>query len=224
MTNIKTLSYESIPDLLQSIEAQEKYPLAVFVDIHLASDQCGLDVIPQVKAYWPRSVVIAITSDEKSDLITQALTAGADDFIRKPFTADEIKARLKARLRDHATIDSAHLIEYGDVEIDTSHLMINGPKGRQPISLKECKFLEYLIRSAGMLVSKAEVKRHLWGNIKVSDNALDRKIFELRRALKSVSDTVFIQSIYGEGIAIKTGHAQSNAPILHAVDQKQHMI
>lgn len=177
-------------------------PLGAFIDIHL-DGECGLDVLPMVRALWPSTVIIVMTGDDNDLFVAQALSSGADDFIRKPVRPVEIQARLKARLEDMHAKNGHAMLGYGDLTVDIKHRVLKGPSQQLSLSSREIDLIAELIRAQGLVVSKKELKQCLWRDVKVSDNALDRKIFEVRKAIKQVSKLVELRSVYGVGIMIK---------------------
>lgn len=197
---LKNFWFKSTKDLLQ--HAAQFQPMGAFIDIHLEGE-CGLDIVPAVRTMWPTTAIIVMTGDESDHLVGQALAAGADDFIRKPIKPAEVLARLKARLEDLKDKNGHTLLRFGDLRVDTKHRSITGPGGQMIISAREIELIAELIRANGVVIPKDVLKRELWHNVAVSDNALDRKIFEVRKALKEVSRNVELQSIYGVGMVLR---------------------
>jgi two-component system response regulator MtrA len=199
---IRTVSFASVTALKASFDQLD--PVGVFVDIHLAGNECGLDIVPQIKARWPASPIIVITGDLQESLIGQALASGADDFILKPIRPGELVARLLTRKSEIDLRNNQTVLHFGDLVLNLRHKSLVGPKGQCFQSAREVEILAYLIRVNGMVIDKANLKRRIWGNIAVSDNALDRKLFEVRKAIKGVSDTVEIGAVYGQGIVLRS--------------------
>lgn len=183
-------------------EAPELNPIGAFIDIHL-DGECGLDILPTVRELWPSTVIIVMTGDDSDMLVAKALSSGADDFIRKPMRPVEIQARLKVRLDDMYAKNGHTMLQFGDLTVDTKHRTLKGPFQQLTLSSREIDLIAELIRARGLVVSKEALKRALWRDISVSDNALDRKIFEVRKAIKQVSKLVELRSVYGVGILIK---------------------
>lgn len=197
---IENIWFETSKELFEKVG--EHHPVGALVDIHL-DGECGLDLVPSLRKLWPNTAIIVMTADYSRGLVGQALAAGADDFVRKPLDPVEVMARLRARLEDLEDKQGQTLLRFEDVKLDTKHRMLYGPEGSRSISVREVSLISELLRANGSLVPKDEMKRHLWQNVSVSDNALDRKIFEVRRALKEVGSQVVLQSIYGVGLALR---------------------
>ena len=161
-----------------------------------------------------------MTADQDAHLVGQALASGADDFIRKPISPPEIMARLKARIEDLQDKNGHKLLSFGDIRLDLKHKAVSGPKGRANISTRETELLAELIGANGVVIPKDVLKRELWGHIAVSDNALDRKIFEVRKILRKVSENVELQSIYGVGMVLRHCSFERDRVILEDFEEQ----
>ena len=197
---IKNFSFSESGPLLEC--AGHMNPVGAFVDIHLRGE-CGLDIIPKLRAIWPMTAIIVVSGDGSDDSIVQALASGADDFVKKPISAAEVVARLRARIEDLSDKNQLNLLKFGDFQVDLKHKVLSGPKCQLSLSAREVDLLAHLIRAQGTTVPKGVLKRQLWGSLRVSDNALDRKIFEVRKALREVSEAVELHSIYGVGMLLR---------------------
>lgn len=198
---IKVFAFSSISSFKDSFETLT--PTAVFVDIHLTDGESGLETVPHIKQRWPSSPVIVITGDQSDAVVGQALAFGADDFIQKPIRPGELVARYLARKAEIELRNNFTILHFADIELNLSFKCLTGPKGKYFQSPREVEILAHLIRANGTVTDKNNLKRGVWGDISVSDNALDRKLFEVRKAIKSVSDSVEIRSIYSHGIELR---------------------
>lgn len=215
--SIKNFAFVTSDHLLEC--AQHLAPIGAFVDIHLR-DECGLDIIPQLRSLWPMTAIIVISGDESDSSVTQALAAGADDFVRKPISPAEVVARLRARIEDLNDKNRMNLLKFGDLKVDLKYKSISGSKGQLILSAREIDLLSELIRAQGTIVPKDVLKRELWGSLAVSDNALDRKIFEVRKALREVSDNVELHSIYGIGMVLRLRNQEAERTLLNDFDEE----
>jgi DNA-binding response OmpR family regulator len=198
---VKVVLFSSMSELKEQCE--QLSPMGVFVDIHLTDGESGLEIVPLIKARWPSCPIIVITGDQAESMVGEALAMGADDFIRKPVRPAELRARYLARKSEIDLRNKQTILHFGDITLNLLFKSLNGPKGEYFQSPREVEILAYLIRANGMIVDKNSLKRRIWGNISVSDNALDRKLFEVRKAIKNVSDTVEIHAIYNHGVELR---------------------
>jgi DNA-binding response OmpR family regulator len=160
-------------------------------------------VIPELRELWPFAPIIVVTGDMKDDMIGHALAAGADDFVRKPLNAVELRARLKARVAQMGERAARDQITVSDLVYDRSFNTMAGKNKVRYLSATESRLWECLLEARGMVIPRGEVKRKVWGSIKVSDNALDKKLFDLRAHVKEVSQNVHLKSVYGSGICVE---------------------
>jgi two-component system response regulator protein BraR/BceR len=198
----RTLSFSATRDVLD--RAEPLTPQAIFVDVHLDQEN-GLAALPRIREQYRYCPIIVITGDTNDTAIAEALTLGADDFIMKPLRPREVVARLQARLADQALKQGSQSLVYGDVQLDQIHRVLRGPKGERFLSPTELNLLVALMRSAGTTLERSMLKNQCWDHIAVSDNALDRKVFEVRRALADVGGGCSIGTAYGVGFYLEPG-------------------
>ncbi len=199
---IPTLAFSSTEALRPKLA--ELSPKAVFIDIHLAQSS-GLNFIPEMRHHWPFIPFIVITADPNEAFVAEALARGADDFIRKPIKLSELRARLQKRWSDQAEKQSLSIMSFDDVTIDSANSLLKGPNSIRSLSPTELKLINRLIQAEGTAVSRSALKFSCWHQITVTENALDRKVYELRKALKDVGSCLEIETMYGEGFLLKSG-------------------
>ncbi len=198
----KSIYFSSAKDLENKMVDLE--PVAVFVDVQLGSFENGLDIIPKLKERWPFSPVIVVTGDRQDDAVSNALSKGADDFIFKPVNPKEVVARMQTRMADLARRQADEVHTIGDLIIDRAHRSIlNSNKQQRFLSPTEMGLLNCLLSAQGTVVPREVMKRRCWGQIFVSDNALNRKLHEVRRIIKDLSTQVNIRTLYGTGFMIE---------------------
>lgn len=199
-TGINSLPFTNGETLLK--RAHSYHPVAVFVDVHLDIDGCGIDFIPELRLSWPHVPIIVITSDTTDELIGSALASGADDFVRKPISVAELKGRLHARICEMFKRKNIETITISDIIFSTAQLSIQC-KGRTAYLPKlEARLFEILLQNINLVVSRDELKRHLWNGIKVSENSLDKKISCIRKSLGEIGSCLNITALYGQGVII----------------------
>lgn len=201
-TGMESIHFTSIEALSEKIGSIE--PVGMFIDVHLGSQQTGLDILPQLKQKWPFCPIIVITGDRAEDAVGNALASGADDFVYKPINPKELVARLQARMSELSKREAREVVRIGDVTVDIAHRVISNENGEQRfMSPTEMNLLTCLLDAKGTVVRREAMKRKCWGQIYVSDNALNRKLHEVRRALKEVSPRLNIRTLYGTGFVLE---------------------
>jgi two-component system, OmpR family, KDP operon response regulator KdpE len=151
-------------------EAARRPPDAVLLDLGLP-DMDGNEVIRQLRG-WTAVPVLVLSGRAGSGDKIGALDAGADDYVTKPFSMEELLARLRALLRRDAQPSSRQIFSIGHCTIDmvarsvTRRLDGGGaPEPAAPVHLTrtEWRMLEILLRSPGQLVSSGRLLSELWG-------------------------------------------------------------
>jgi two-component system response regulator MtrA len=196
-TGIRSLAFTSAQKLLSV--CQNHHPIAAFIDINLDTEECGLDVIPALRAHWSYCPILVITADPEDETVGRSLHSGADDFILKPLRPNELIARLQTRLGDFAERRSKNTVRLGDARLDPTLRCLEGPLGKRYLSPTGVKILLCLWQAKGTVVSRQRLKRQGWHEMLVSETALDRKLYEVRHALKEVSENLTLRSVYGKG-------------------------
>jgi two-component system KDP operon response regulator KdpE len=143
-------------------ESRTHKPDLLIVDLGLP-DGSGLDVIRRVRTWSPVPVVVlsARTMEEQK---VAALDAGADDYVTKPFGAPELLARIRAALR--RSVRSAEQppgLALGPVEVDLARRTASGPGGEIRLTPLEYRVLECLARQSGLIVTRDQLMREVWG-------------------------------------------------------------
>ncbi len=173
------------------VEAARRPPDAVLLDLGLP-DLDGTDVIRQLRV-WSAVPVIVLSGRAGSGDKIGALDAGADDYVTKPFSMDELVARLRALLRRDAHPSSRQVFSLGNCTIDLAARTVvrrSGPEvgaESEPVRLTktEWRMLEMLLRSPGQLVPATRLLADLWGPAAVdSTHYLRFHMAGLRRKLE----------------------------------------
>lgn len=177
-------------------------PMGCFVDIHLGAGRSGLDFVPALRRKWPVAPILVVTVDGSDEALERAFSAGADDLIIKPMKPRELIARFQTRLLTLQKHSQGTSLAFGGITLDKEHRIVAGPLGREFLPPIESLMLASLMAARGTVVPKETLKHEAWGLNAVSDNAFHRKLFELRKAIQSVSNDVTIRSQYGRGIVL----------------------
>lgn len=179
-------------------------PLAIFIDVNMSieSSQNG-QLISRFKDSWPLSPVILTTPQTESDELTEAMALGADDFIMKPIEPGTLKQRFLVRKAALVKRAARETIVIGDVSIDTLQRSVSTTRGQRFLSPTEVKLLSELAKARGNVVPRDILKSRCWPQMSVSDNALNRKLYEIRRRIKPLSDAINIRTIYGVGFIME---------------------
>lgn len=145
----------------------------------------GIEVIEALRG-WTSAPIIVVSGRTGSADKIEALDAGADDFVTKPFQVDELLARLRALARRSATGPSVALVRFGDVQIDLSTRSVTRGGARVHLTPTEWRMLEFLARNPGALVTRQTLLKEIWASEQVSDSGYLRLYMsQLRKKLEA---------------------------------------
>src|SRR5207344_2860668 len=133
----------------------------VILDMRLPG-KSGMDVLNSLRARGFERPVLVLTAQDAVDAKVNALRAGADDYVTKPFAFEELLARVEAIARRPRAIASP-VLKVGDLELDIdSHEVIRAARAID-LTPKEFLVLEYLMRHAGKVMSRTLITEYAWG-------------------------------------------------------------
>jgi len=144
------------------IDAATRKPDLMIVDLGLP-DLSGLDVIRELRTWSDIPVIVLSARSEETDKI-EALDAGADDYLTKPFSVGELLARVRAHLRRRDTGNGqSAVITFGDVEVNLAQRTVVRAGEDVHLTAIEYRLLTVLIRHAGRIMTHAQLLKEVWG-------------------------------------------------------------
>jgi two-component system KDP operon response regulator KdpE len=143
------------------VEAATKRPDAIILDLGLP-DVPGIEVLKRLREWSRLPVLILSVRGQEADKI-EALDAGADDYLGKPFGGGELLARLRAMLRRVQTQDEQSGVSFGDVEIDFARRVVSKAGAAIKLTPKEYGLLRLLVLHRGKVITHRQILRELWG-------------------------------------------------------------
>lgn len=163
--------------------AAKEHPDIVMVDLGMPRLD-GVRVIEALRG-WTSVPIIVVSGRTGSADKVEALDAGADDYVTKPFQIDELLARLRALSRRTAASANEPVVSFGDVRVDLAAKLVT--RGDAPVHLTptEWRILEFLARNAGALVTRQALLKDIWGTEQVTDTGYLRLyLSQLRKKLE----------------------------------------
>ena len=161
----------------------------------------GLEITRRLRAEGRNVPILILTARDLKTELVAGLDSGADDYLTKPFNAQELLARLRALLRRERS-DKSPLLQVEDLTIDPATNQVARGATKIDLSQKEFMVLHYLIRHPGRIVSKSELLDHVWddGGL-VYDRVVDTYIYYLRQKIdKPFADRPsLINTVKGRG-------------------------
>ncbi|MGW2449640.1 response regulator, partial [Streptomyces sp. NPDC001704] len=188
--NLKARAYEvdSATDGAGALQlAAVRPPDAVLLDLGLP-DMDGIEVMRRLRS-WCRAPILVVSARNTSDEKVEALDSGADDYITKPFSMDELLARLRVATR--RVEPAARSADGGVVTTQAFTLDLLAKKARRAgrdvrLTPTEWHLLEVLIRNRGRLVSQRQLLQEVWGpSYRTQSNYLRVYMAQLRRKLET---------------------------------------
>lgn len=179
---------------------REVTPDAAIIDIGLP-DSDGRDVCQALRAQGVDAPVLFLTARDALVDRLAGFDAGGDDYLTKPFSLDELIARLRAMLRRAGARGAPQL---GTVRLDPAAHALCTDSQRVPLTPTEFRILAALWAHPGEAVRRRELQRAGWpaGAI-VSDNTLDAYIVRLRRKLRALPEPPSLTTVHGVGYMIE---------------------
>ena len=163
----------------------------------------GFSLLAQMRESGSETPVIFLTAKDSVPDRVRGLDAGADDYLVKPFSFDELLARLRVITRKHGG-SATNVFTVADLTVDTaSHHVTRG--GRTiSLSAKEFALLEYMIRNRGVVLSRERIENHLWNyDYSGGSNVVDVYVSYLRRKIDADYPTKLIHTVWGVGWVLR---------------------
>jgi two-component system, OmpR family, response regulator len=184
--------------------AREFGPEAVALDMMLP-DFDGLEVLRRMRAHHPNIPVLFLTAKDAVEDRVAGLTAGGDDYVTKPFSLEEVVARLRALMRRTAVMaeESSSLLTVGDLTLDEDSHEVT--RAGQPIQLTATEFelLRYLMRNPKRVLSKAQILDRVWNyDFGGQANVVELYISYLRKKIDAGREPM-IHTMRGVGYVLK---------------------
>jgi two-component system KDP operon response regulator KdpE len=163
--------------------AADRRPDVIVLDLGLP-DRDGIEVIKGVRAWSTVPIIVLSARIDSTDKV-EALDAGADDYVTKPFGMDELLARLRAAVRRAATSDGEPVVDLGDFAIDLAAKRVTRGDSEVHLTPTEWSIIETLARNLGKLVGQRQLLREVWGPAYRNEtNYLRVYLAQLRRKLE----------------------------------------
>lgn len=177
-------------------------PDLIILDLGLPT-MSGESVLVEVRKKYPELPIIILTAKDSTPDIVQTLDLGADDYLTKPFVANELLARIKARLRsseDH----NRSVLKVGDLELDSQKLEVKRDGKQIQLTPQEFKLLQYLMSNKDRVLTREMILNRVWlYSPDIETRVVDVYMGYLRKKVDQGFADKLIQSIRGFGYMIK---------------------
>lgn len=172
-------------------------PDLILLDLKLP-DITGETLCKEFKEMYPEIVVIMLTAKDTPEDLAKGLELGADDYIAKPFTPQELLARIQARMRTKGS--QSKLLEIADLSLNPNTHEVTRAQSAIELSPQEFKLLEYFMNNPNQVLSREMILTRIWGTAAdVETRVIDVYIGYLRKKIDKDHPVKLIQSVRGFG-------------------------
>lgn len=180
---------------------RDNHPDLVILDWMLPGMD-GLEVCRRLRTGGSLPILMLTAKDTVQDRV-QGLDAGADDYLVKPFSLDELSARIRALLRRTQT-ERLQVYQFGDLTMDSSSRQVTRGKRVIPLTAKEYELLELFLRHPRQVLTREVIFDRVWGyDFGGESNVLEVYIRYLRQKLESDTEPRLIHTVRGVGYVLR---------------------
>lgn len=163
----------------------------------------GIDVLKTLRKRGSKVPVLILTAKDSVNDRVIGLDSGADDYLAKPFSFDELFARLRVITR-RATGNATNTLKVADLTVDCEKKLVYRGDNKINLTSREFAILELLVRNKGIVLSREKIEEHILSyDYDGSSNIIDVYIRYLRRKIDDDYDTKLIQTVRGFGYVIR---------------------
>jgi two-component system OmpR family response regulator len=179
-------------------------PDLVVLDVMLP-DLDGFEVYRRIEGASARLPVLFLTARDSTEDRVHGLTLGADDYMGKPFSLEELVARVRAVLRrTRGDAEAPEVIRYDDLELNEDAREVRRGDRVVELTPTEYNLLHYLLTNAGRVLSKAQILDHVWRyDFNGDSSVVETYISYLRKKIDRGDDVALIQTVRGFGYSIR---------------------
>jgi two-component system OmpR family response regulator len=185
--------------------AEEFKPHAIILDVMLP-DQDGFEVCRQIRSEGVNVGVLFLTAKDGMEDKVAGLTIGGDDYMTKPFSLEELVARLRALLRRIGVVEMDHddeKIRFADLELDEATHEVRRAGNLLDLSPTEFLLTRYLLINSDRVVSKAQILDHVWEYDFRGDAAIVETYISYLRKKIDIYEPALIHTVRGVGYRLR---------------------
>lgn len=198
--NLRSEGYE-VDTAASSEEAltMDLFSYDLFILDVMMGKMSGFKLADQIRTVMKiKSPIVFLTAKDKENDMLTGFSLGADDYIRKPFSIVELKARVKAILARSLVEDKTEeIISIGPLNIDTEKKEVNLDGKIVELTKKEYQILLMLVKSSGRFITREEILDSIWSDTLVTERTVDVHITRLRKRLGSFGSRIKSRTGYG---------------------------
>ena len=180
---------------------------AVILDIMMPKAD-GFEVLRSLRGAGKATPVLFLTARDAIADRVKGLDSGANDYLVKPFSFDELMARLRAMTRSAFGVTSS-VLRIADLTLDSAAQQVCRGGRKISLSVKEYQLLEYLMHNQGIVLSREKIEDHIWNyDYEGGTNVVDVYISYLRKKIDEGYANKLIHTVRGRGYVMREGAAK----------------
>jgi two-component system copper resistance phosphate regulon response regulator CusR len=183
--------------------ASSEYDL-VILDVMLP-DQSGIDTARHLRRDGFKGPILMLTALSTTKDKVNGLDAGADDYLTKPFSFEELLARVRALLRRSGSAGNMNsVLKFSDLEMDLVHRKVKRQNSEISLTTKEFSLLEYFLRNPDRPLGRVSIAEHVWDiDFESESNVIDVYVNLLRKKIDSPFNKKLLHTVVGVGYVLK---------------------
>ncbi|HHT25292.1 MAG TPA: response regulator transcription factor [Clostridiaceae bacterium] len=213
-TNINNLIKEALEQAdyrcVQSFSGTEALLLAkdtnftvIILDLMLPG-LSGEELLPKIKEIQTAPVII-LSAKDALDSKLRLLTSGADDYLTKPFSVEELIARVNILAKRHQNVPDSHFYQFKDLKLDSKNYTASLADQDLNLTVLELKILEILIKNPNRVFSKQDIYDLVWNDYYIGgDKTINVHISNIRKKIKLYTDEEYIETVWGIGFKLSS--------------------
>ena len=193
--SVEAMGFESVK-ISSGTEVKEMLsasrPDLVLLDQNMPG-KTGLEIIKDISQLGLLVPIIMITGDDSEETKVKALTEGADDYIIKPISVPDLKARITAVLRRAqltSETNESNILNFKNIKVDLDAHTVTLDGQEVYLTSTEYRLLCTLLKGKGSVLSRDQLRETALGNLNVTDRTIDVHMTALRKKLKPTSDSI----------------------------------
>jgi two-component system, OmpR family, response regulator len=176
----------------------------IILDLNLG-DRHGFEILQELRRAGKRTPVLLYSGKGDSETIVRGLDAGADDFVVKPISNEELRARVRTLVRRAATSRVGEQVTVGNLILNRLTRRITCKTEELEVTSTELRLLEHMMLHAGETVTRSQLHDKVWDmHFDPSSNVIDAHVARLRKKLQAAGASAVISTRRGIGFVLGT--------------------
>lgn len=175
----------------------------IILDLGLP-DMDGITLCQRIRTHRINTPILMLTGQQEVAIKVLALDSGADDYLLKPFSFPELKARIRALLRRQSHTVRSSILAVGDLRLDLTNRTVKRGKDSITLQRKEFQILEYFMRNHGKIITRSMILERVWDSgFESLTNVVDVHIKYLRDQIDKNYNKKLLKTVYGLGYKLE---------------------